>query len=598
MSFDEDEKEFKDRYSDKYFGEEDSHDVNNGDKKSRGSGDDFFKDEDFEFESYEGKDIESEGFRSKRIKQRRKRRKVIFRIIAVLFVLVVVAAGAVFGYRYIKNKFFAAAEGITEEERINIPSSLELGQDINMVIACAGENLLEPELSSIMFSSYYSSEEKLISLCIPVNTYVDIPGTGAGLVSESVGIGGMDLLSLSLENILGMGMKVDYYILLDVYNVVNKLEGVELELDEEITVKNYDDGSTFKLEKGKNLIDGAEAVNFLKYFSGIEKDVPVGDIVKQKILLDAIINKIVGDSEEKLSANLNAVKDFMSTDLNMEDRLKIFSTFSNVEADKNLSYALGISSSPDLEGIGIVRIPDVSGIAELFNKEGAAPEEETTDFTDTVKITILNGVYNSPEAFGLAGTTSKTFEGLEFEDGRNKYEIVRVENADSGDNESTQILVYSPDENSLAAADDIKGVLGVGSISTVEEEIDSDIVIVLGKDYLNVIATSQEGEVEEQLTKIIVINGEGTAKLAATVTDILEDYFNTEEKVVELSEPRSADNFNYTQTEIVIFTSREGVNEIAQQIQERLGVGVIEYSDNNVDNVDIGVILGSDYTNQ
>ncbi len=65
-----------------------------------------------------------------------------------------------------------------------------------------------------------------------------------------------------------------------------------------------------------------------------------------------------------------------------------------------------------------------------------------------------------------------------------------------------------------------------------------------------------------------------------------------------LLEPRSADNFNYTQTEITIFTSTEGVNEVAQRIQERLGVGVIEYSDNNVDNVDISIILGSDYTNQ
>lgn len=597
MSFDEDEKESKDRYSDRYFGEGDSHDINDDDKKSRNSGDDFFKDEDFEFESYEGEDIESEGFRSKRIKQRKKRRKVVFRIIAVLFVLVIVAAGAVFGYRYIKNKYFTGAEEIKEEERISVPSSLELGQDINMAIACAGENLLEPELSSIIFSSYYSSEGKLISLCIPVKTLMDIPGIGAELVGNSVELGGMDLLSLSLENNLGMDMKVDYYILLDVYNVVNKLEGVELELDEEITVKNYDDGSTIKLEKGKNLIDGTEAVNFLKYFSGVEKDAPIGDIVKQKILLDAIIDKIVGESEEELSANLNLIKDFMDTDLNMEDRLKIFSTFSSIEADKNYTYALDVSST-ELEGEGTVYLPNVSGLAEIFNKEGTAPEEEVTSFTDTVKITILNGVYNSPEAFGLAGTTSKIFKDLKFEDGRNKYEVVKVENADTGDNENTQILVYSPDENSLAAADDIKGVLGVGSISTVGETIDSDIVIILGEDYLNVTAASQEGEVEGQLAKIIVINGEGTTGLAATVTDILEDYFNTEEKVVEMSEPRSADNFNYTQTEIVIFTSGEGVNELAQQIQERLGVGVIEYSDNNVDNVDIGIILGSDYTNQ
>src|SRR3989304_2482529 len=293
MAIDEEENELEDEYS----GNKDFHNIDD-DKKKRASGDDFFKDEDFEFEGYEDEGIEGEGFRSKRIKQRKKRRRVVFRIIAVSFILVVLAAGVVFGYRYIKNRFFSAPEEIPEEDRISIPSSLELGQDINIVIACAGENLDEPEVSSVIFSSYYSSEEKLISLYIPVNTLMDIPGTGAGLISESVGIGGMERLNNSLENNLGIDRKVDYYILLDVYNVVEKLGGVNLELDEEITVKNYDDDSTFKLGKGVNLIDGAKAVNFLKYFSGIEKDVPIGDIVKQKILLDAIIDRIVGESAE------------------------------------------------------------------------------------------------------------------------------------------------------------------------------------------------------------------------------------------------------------------------------------------------------------
>lgn len=592
MSFDEDEEKSKDRDSDKG----DFYDINDGDKEASSSEDDFFKDEDFEFRGYKDESIEGEGFRSKRIKQRKKKRKIVFRIIAIMIILVLVAAGIVFGYRYIKNRFFSKVE-IPEEEGISVPSSLELGQDINVVIACAGENLLEPEVSSIIFSSYYSSEEKLISLCMPIKTLMDVPGFNALTVGEAVEKGGMDLLSLTLENNLGMDMEIDYYILLDVYNIVNKLEGIDLELDGEITVNNYDDGSTFKLEKGKNLIDGAEAVNFLKYFSGMEKDVPIGDIVKQKMLLDAIIDKIVGESEESLSGNLNLVKDFIDTDLSMEERLKIFSTFSSIEAEKNLSYSLDVSPT-ELAGVGIVYvIQDISRLAEIFSKEGTAAGE-VTGFTDTVRITILNGAYDSPEAFGLAARASETLKGLEFEDGRSKYDVAEVKNSDNI-YENTQILVYSPDENALAAADDIKGVLGVGSISVEEDElIDLDIVIILGKDYLEVPAGPSEGEAEEQLVKIIVLNGEGTNKLAATVTDILEDHLNAEEETVVMLEPRSADNYNYTQTEIIIFTSTEGVNEVAQKIQERLGVGVIEYSDNNVDNVDISIIIGSDYTNQ
>ncbi|MDY0028197.1 MAG: LytR C-terminal domain-containing protein, partial [Candidatus Humimicrobiaceae bacterium] len=163
--------------------------------------------------------------------------------------------------------------------------------------------------------------------------------------------------------------------------------------------------------------------------------------------------------------------------------------------------------------------------------------------------------------------------------------------------ESTQILVYSPDTNKLAAADDIKNILGVGSISPREEDItNSDIIIILGKDYLEISKGSQEQGQEEQLVKIIVLNGEGTAGLAATVTDILDKYFNSTEETVIMLEPRSAENFKYTETKITVFSSSKVVNETAQKIRERLGVGVIEYSDNSPDNADISVTIGSDYT--
>ena len=97
---------------------------------------------------------------------------------------------------------------------------------------------------------------------------------------------------------------------------------------------------------------------------------------------------------------------------------------------------------------------------------------------------------------------------------------------------------------------------------------------------------------------MVILNGEGTAKLAATVRDILENHFNTGEKIIEVVETRDADNWGHTQTEIIIYTDDEGIEAFAQQIQERLGVGVIKKSDNNIDNVDITVLVGSDYTSQ
>ncbi|MFZ3106873.1 MAG: LytR C-terminal domain-containing protein [Candidatus Hydromicrobium sp.] len=276
----------------------------------------------------------------------------------------------------------------------------------------------------------------------------------------------------------------------------------------------------------------------------------------------------------------------------MEEQSKIFSTFSKIEPSKNEVHALNVSRT-ELEE-GIVYIPDFSGLAEIFKKEGTAPEEVAA-VEETVNLTILNGV----GAPGLAAEVSELLESQVFESGKSKYNILKEENADNFNYDTTEILVYSGQSYVVEAANDIKNILEVGNIIPREDEgANSDIIIVLGADYKAKVAEKAVSEEVAQIIKINILNGEGTAKLAFTAKGIIESYFNEDGKILEVVETKDADNWNYTQTKIIIFTSGEGVNTLAQQLQERLGVGVIEYSDNNVDNVDISIILGSDYTNK
>jgi len=563
----------------------------NSDKKD--FDDDFFKDEDFEFADYSGDDVEEEGYRSKRIRERRKRRKLIYTSLTVFMIIVIIAAAIVFGYRYIKNRFFAPVE-IAEEDRITVPESLELGQDINIIMATAGEDLLEPDISSIVFTSYYSTSGETRSLVMPTKTLMDVPGIGAELIGRSVEIGGMDLLSLTLEKGLGMDMEIDHYMLMDIKSIVGKLGGIELSLDQAYAVKNYADGTTFSLEPGVNLLDGSETQNMLKYFSGIERDIPVEDIKIQKKIIDTIMARIVGEGEEDLTNNINLVKDYIDSDLSLEELLKLFSTFSKIETSKNMVYTLMVSST-ELEGEGIVYLPDVANLSNLFNKD-QVQEEVVTDAERTITVTILNGV-GTP---GIAAELSDALKAQVYESGKVKFDILEVGNADNFNYSESEVVVYSSNESIImTAASEIKGMLGTGNITTREEEVvSSDIVIILGSDYDPTAAQDVVPVEVIGIVDMVILNGEGTAKLAATVQGILEDHFNKDEKIIEVKETRDADNWKYTQTEIIIYADDEGIEAFAQQIQERMGVGVIKKSDNNVDNVDITVIVGSDYTSQ
>jgi len=560
----------------------DSHDKQDFD-------DDFFKDEDFEFADYSSDDMEDQGFRSKKIKARRRRRKLLYTSFAAFLIVVVVATGIVFGYRWIRNRFFSPAE-VSEEERISVPESLELNQDLNIIISGSGQDLLEPEVNSIIFTSYYSVSNEIRSLCLPVKALMDIPGIGAELIGRSVEIGGMDLLALTLEKGLGIDMQIDSYLLMDVAGIVNKLAGIELNLDQAYVINDYDNNSTFNLEPGPNLLDGSEVLNILKYFSGIEKDIPLEDMKIQKKVMDAIMAKVAGDNEESLTSNLNLVKDHINSDLSLEELLKLFSTFSGIDADSNTVFTLEASST-ELEGEGIVYLPDVAGLSELFSKVQETGEDFGAE--RTIDVVILNGT-GIP---GIAAVLSDILKGQLYESGKSKFNILEVGNADNFNYASTEIVVYTSDDSSVMdASNDIKEIIEVGNITTSQDEIaSSDIVIILGADYNPDLIAEAESV---GIVGVAVLNGVGVAGIATSTSEELEEHFNADKKIIEIVKVWDADNFGYTQTEIIIYSDEDGIEAFAQQIQDKMGVGVIKKSDNNIYNEDITIIIGSDYTSQ
>jgi polyisoprenyl-teichoic acid--peptidoglycan teichoic acid transferase len=555
--------------------------------------DDFFKDEDFEFADYSSDDVEGRGYRSKRIREKRKRRKLIYTSLAIFLIIVVVAAAIVFGYRWIRNRFFSPTE-VAEEERISVPETLELNQDLNIVISGAGEDLLEPEVNSIIFTSYYSTGNETRSICMPVKTLMDVPGIGAELIGRSVGIGGMDLLSLTLEKGLGMDMQIDQYLLMDVKNIVDRLGGMELEMDQAYVINDYSNDSTFTLEPGPNLIDGSEAVNILIYFSGIEKDIPLKDMKIQKKVMDTMISRIAGEDDESLADNLNQVKDYIDSDLSLEELLKLFSTFAGIAPEDNIVYTLEASST-ELEGEGIVYLPDVAGLSDLFSKEETVLEEEAVA-ERTVEVTILNGV-GTP---GIAAELSDILNSQLYESGKNKFNVAEVGNADNFNYASTEIVVYTSDESAVMnAANDLKEILSGGNITTGQDEIaGSDIVIILGADYNPGTAAETEPVQVSGIVDVAVLNGAGAAGIAGRTSEELEEHFNADRKIIEIVEVTDADNYNYTQTEIITYTDEEGIEALAQQIQDKMGVGVIKKGDSSDYGEDITIIIGSDYTSQ
>ncbi|MBM3707071.1 MAG: hypothetical protein FJW69_01820 [Actinobacteria bacterium] len=573
----------------------------------------FFKDSDFDLKGYREEEYDEYGARSSKARERGRKRKVIISTLVIMSVLVLAAIGIVFGFRYIKNKYFSGTIETTtgEEEAIVVPSSLKLGRDLNIVISCAQDSLLEPRINSVFYSQYTSSKSELITLCFPVNTLFEIPGFGLDSLDRSVEYGGMELLGLTVES--NIGMDIDNYLLLDVANVVNKLEGIKLELDKDITITD-DDGSKVELKQGENILNGDDALTFLKYFNGTTADISISDIKKQKLLFDSIMIKIAGTKEEDLTRNLTKINDYVDTDLNLEELSGFISTISQLTKEQNKVYVLDGRVEPLEEG-NLVFVPDISRVFDIF-KQQVLVEDETDEFETgpTLSLSVLNGVGIK----GIAKKTSEIFIGLKYSDGTLKFNVTTIADADNYNYADTQIILKSDDEAIMKAAEGIKNVMLAGSITIQDgDSQNTDIVIIIGKDFNYDKAvealqastsetTSESSETAETTTgesagegvifTVNVLNGEGTAGIAKTVSGILKENLNKDTKTIEVKEAKDADSFNYNITKILTHTDKEGIENVASKIKEVLGVGTISSSSDNPDKVDITVIIGSDYT--
>lgn len=558
--------------------------------------DDFFKDEDFNYSDNEevpsGEDPEDYTARTKRIKQRRRRRKIIASSIFIFLLVIAVAIGSFFGYKFIKNKFLESAKSTetTSAETINIPSNLQLNEDLSIVVAGAQDNLLEPDINFIFYSKFDSKNNKLTTLAIPVNTLMDIPGFGLESADKSVKFGGMDLLILTLKKALGMD--INKYIILDIKNITEKLGGININLDEAVTINNIEDGSPIDLKKGENKLNAVMAVSYLEYFSGTQKDVVANLTINQKKIFDALFLQLAGSNDEDLKKGLNSIKNFYETNLTDSEIYQLVSTVSKLNSENNTVYPLDVTTV-ELEGGNIFYVPDISKLAQIFNITGSDITASTQLNNVTIDLQVLNGV-GTP---GIAGKVSALFKDLKYDDGTAKFNVLEAKNADNSNYSATQIIVNSKDPSYMVIADEIKNILKVGNITKNEEAAVQNIVIIVGADYgKEGSSTTQTSQQETIAAKINILNGVGVEGIAKKVQKQLEDKLNDQTKVIEVTETKNAANFNYKQTEIIYFSDNDEIKNLASKIQEILGVGVVKYSENNPDKVMISVIIGKDYT--
>ncbi|MGO0123576.1 LCP family glycopolymer transferase [Desulfothermobacter acidiphilus] len=212
--------------------------------------------------------------------RRLKSPKKLWVALAAIFLLG--AAGAYGAWQYLGFRGFLPGVGQSAlaAEKIHI---LVMGCD-----ARKGET--RGRSDSMMYICADPAKKQIISLSIPRDTLVDIPGHGRDRINEALFYGGPELSCRVVSRLIGQ--PVDYYVVFNFEGFakfIDALGGITIDVEKNMYHYDPQDGGIYSidLKKGVQHLDGRQALMYVRYRSD-----PLGDIARverQQKFLKALV---------------------------------------------------------------------------------------------------------------------------------------------------------------------------------------------------------------------------------------------------------------------------------------------------------------------
>ncbi|NLM96637.1 MAG: LCP family protein [Halanaerobiaceae bacterium] len=389
------------------------------------------------------------------MKKRKKSRKkfIIIGLIALLIILLVL-------FFFFNNNFLALRNNPFGSTKLNV---LVLGYDS----AINGP----PRADTIMLLSIDLESREIGLLSIPRDTRVNIPGYGMNRINASHAFGGIELSVQTIEEFLGI--PIDYYIETDFQGfsrIIDVIGGVEIDIKQPLRYVDKAGGVNINLPAGKRLLNGKEALDFVRYRESIKGD--IGRVERQQQFIKALIDRLLSpDIIIKLPSIYSETRKAVNTNIPIQD----ISPFMRVIRDLNISA---------IETVILPGEPKYINGASYW----VADEEETEILVNKLirsKEYIRNGQCNLRilNGNGVQGQASELASELK----KYGFNIVSLANAATYDYENTEILYYDSADRDIALS--IRELIGgkVQYVELEEEEIldkKEDIQIIIGHDFI------------------------------------------------------------------------------------------------------------------
>lgn len=401
----------------------------------------------------------------RRLKRERRRRRMLFYVFCVLLGLALLIGTAYWSYT---NRFPSAIAPRAGEP--DIENILVLGVDSGLSEGSRSD--------SILLLSVDKRNGSVAILAIPRDTRTRIPGrSGYERINVAHAIGGPTLAVRTVESLLGVA--IDHYVRIDFAGfeaLVDALGGVVIDVEKRMYYEDTAQGLKIDLQPGLQQLDGAKALQYVRYRADGLGDVAVvnpgtdeyaGRIERQLKFVRALIQQALSAKNVLNAPQLvDELRGVVASDLSVGEALSLLMAVKDVQASQIQTAVL--PGTAETVGGASYWVMDPVKSQELVDRMIARKG-------NVVRVEVLNGN-------GVSGMASQVADRLR----RQGFRVVAVGNADHFDYETTAVI---PHRGASDSAEQVAKALG-RSVATAEEPgfqpiyaSDADVTVIVGRDY-------------------------------------------------------------------------------------------------------------------
>lgn len=326
-------------------------------------------------------------------------------------------------------------------------------------------------LSDTMLLLRFDPEaQKLTVLSIPRDTRTNVQGYGDMKINAANYHGGPALSARAVSDLLS-GLPIDRYLRVNVQGVeklIDALGGVTVHVPKDMKYTDHSQHLYIDLKAGKQKLDGAKALQFLRYRYDQYGD--IGRIQRQQVLMRAVVEQTLKPQTlGRIPQILQVIRDNLDTNLSVEEMAALAGFASKTERDRVQMLLLPGDFSSETAGYWL---PSSRGIQAMlaqhfdFGYDNSAPPASPA----YLSVVVQNGTDNPEAAQRL----------------RQHLRQQGYVNTGLGDRaleplKTTRILAQRGDERS---ARELQAALGFGEVRVESTgSLESDLTVVVGSDW-------------------------------------------------------------------------------------------------------------------